>query len=90
MRERWKYEYDNDTGPNDEGFWEWYDIIADEGSYRHVAKVNKEADAKLIAAAPELIQVLKDIMDVIATDQLVPESVSYMRQARAAIKKATA
>ena len=20
----WKIEYDNDVGPNDEGFWEWW------------------------------------------------------------------
>lgn len=32
-----------------------------------------------------LRQALQDIMDVIATDALIPESVSYMQQARAAL-----
>jgi hypothetical protein len=22
----WKVEYNNDVGPNDEGFWEWYEV----------------------------------------------------------------
>jgi hypothetical protein len=23
---KWTVEYDNDTGPNDEGYWEWWDV----------------------------------------------------------------
>lgn len=42
----------------------------------------------LHAAAPCLLKALEDIMQVIATDELMPESVSYMKQARAAIKAA--
>ena len=47
--------------------------------------ITDEMDAHLIAAAPDLLAALCDIMQVIATDELVPESVSYMRQARTAI-----
>ncbi len=36
----------------------------------------------------ELLEALRDLVNVIAADALVPESVSYMRQARAAIAKA--
>lgn len=38
--------------------------------------------------ARDLLKALKDLMDVIEADQLVPESVSYMIQARQAIAKA--
>jgi hypothetical protein len=48
-----------------------------------------EANARLITAAPDLLQALDDLLCVIATDELIPESVSYMRHARAAIAKAT-
>lgn len=47
-----------------------------------------KADADLIAAAPELLKALKDVLTMIAFDDLIPESVSYMKQARAAIAKA--
>lgn len=48
----------------------------------------EKADAQLVSAAPDLYEALNDIMRVIATDELVPESVSYMRQARTALAKA--
>lgn len=49
---------------------------------------NHEANARLIAAAPELLEGLKGLLQVIETDQLVPESVSYMQEARKAVAKA--
>lgn len=30
----WKIEYDNDTGPNDEGFEEWWTVTNGESSFR--------------------------------------------------------
>ncbi len=47
-----------------------------------------EANARLIAAAPDALDALRDLLRVIATDELIPESVSYMQHARAAIAKA--
>lgn len=35
----WKIEYDNDTGSNDEGFWEWWSVTNGEHSY--IAKTEK-------------------------------------------------
>ncbi len=49
---------------------------------------HRESDARLIAAAPGLLAALRDILEMIAADDLVPESVSYMREARAAVAKA--
>lgn len=43
---------------------------------------------RLLQAAPDLYLALRDIMRVISTDDLIPESVSYMKQARAALFKA--
>ena len=47
-----------------------------------------EANATLIAAAPDLLQSLEYVLAMIAEDDLIPEDVSYMRLARAAIAKA--
>lgn len=41
-----------------------------------------------IAAAPELYEALKDLLVVIATDDLIAQSGSCMQQARAALAKA--
>lgn len=38
----WRVEYDNDTGPNDEGFWEIWTVTNDKRSFR----AESEADAK--------------------------------------------
>lgn len=46
-----------------------------------------ESRALLIAAAPELLEALKDLLNLISIDELVP--VSYMKQAREAIAKAS-
>jgi hypothetical protein len=46
------------------------------------------ADAPLVIAAPDLLEALTDIMRVIEIDNLIPESVSYMQAARAALAKA--
>ena len=59
------------------------------GLMQNADKLDLEAhpDARLIAAAPSLLQALKDLLQMVETDQLIPESVSYMREARAAVAK---
>lgn len=42
-------------------------------------------DQLLIERAPDLLKALRDLLNVIAADELIPESVSYMQQARAVI-----
>lgn len=42
---KWKIEYDNDTGQNDEGFWEWWTVT--DGTRRF--KSDNEADAVWLA-----------------------------------------
>jgi hypothetical protein len=32
--EKWKIEYDNDTGPGDEGFWEWWTVTDGERHFQ--------------------------------------------------------
>ena len=38
----WRIEYDNDTGPRDEGFWEWWEVTNDEKCF----KCTNQKDAK--------------------------------------------
>jgi hypothetical protein len=64
-------------------------VVLDEwGAYEDGGVSVQMADARLIEAAPDLLAALGDLLSVIETDDLLPESVSYMKQARAAIKKA--
>jgi hypothetical protein len=58
----------------------WYDI---DGICRFVSK---EADARLIAAAPELLAALEEMFD---TDPSCTPSTKAMKMGRAAIAKAT-
>lgn len=38
----WRIEYENDVGPDDGGFWEWWTVTDGEKSF----KCDKEEDAK--------------------------------------------
>ena len=67
-------------------------LVLDKTGYeyggRNVASFVEEADARAFVALPALQEALRDLLDVISADDLVPESVSYMRQARAALAQA--
>ncbi len=82
-----------DTAPPDVFFGSkqigWDRLIESECDSQYYGK-EAAANARLISAAPELLQALGDLLGVIQEDELIPESVSYMKQARAAIAKATA
>lgn len=54
-----------------------------EGAYARLQNL-QEAERKLTAAR----EALRDLLEVIEVDNLIPESVSYMRQARAALTEA--
>lgn len=45
MKAKWTIEYDNDTGPNDGGFWEWWTVTNGEKSF----KSDDKGDAKWLA-----------------------------------------
>jgi len=50
--------YDNDTGPDDGSFWEWWSVGDAQGET--IAEVKSgEDDAHLIAAAPDLYEALE-------------------------------
>ena len=49
MNCEWKMEYHNDVGPNDEGFWEWYEVTDGKRTF----KCNLEEDALWLLAVLE-------------------------------------
>lgn len=70
--------------------WKGHERGREGGIMRKASELDLVAhpDACLIAAAPTLLSALVDLLKLIETDQLVPESVSYMKEARAAVAKA--
>ena len=50
-----RIEYDNDTGPGDEGFWEWFDVYEDD---RRIARCDSRADADRIVKALNVLATL--------------------------------
>ena len=42
MNWTWRIEYHNDTGPDDDGFWEWWEVTDGEKTF----KSDSEEDAK--------------------------------------------
>ncbi|MFT5724157.1 MAG: hypothetical protein ACI9JN_001274 [Bacteroidia bacterium] len=42
--QKWRVDYDNDTGPGDEGFWEWWEIT--DGKTLYTSR-NEEAAKEL-------------------------------------------
>jgi hypothetical protein len=44
-KDPWTIEYDNDTGPDDDGFWEWWTVTNGTRSF----KCDDKADAKWLA-----------------------------------------
>lgn len=42
----WKVEYSNDVGPNDEGFWEWWEVTNGQVTF----KADAEKDAEWLCA----------------------------------------
>jgi hypothetical protein len=49
----WRIEYDNDTGPSDEGFEQWWTVTNDERSFR----CQTEADANWLLSILENVDV---------------------------------
>lgn len=45
----WHVQYDNDVGPDDDGFWEWWGVIAANGET--VCRCDSEVVANAIVAA---------------------------------------
>ena len=46
----WRIEYDNDTGPNDGGFWEWWTVTNGHTSFRADTAEDAETLRALLAA----------------------------------------
>ena len=89
---KWSIEYDNDTGRDDDGFWEWWSLLRD-GVV--VCRCDKEEEAEAIRdtlnAAPELLASLQEMVAELlahASLGLNEEEVAMLRRAEAVIAKA--
>jgi hypothetical protein len=62
---QWVFEYSNDVGPDDDYFIEFFEVLTKD--CKVLARVQKESDARLIAAAPDLLEALKEARATLAT-----------------------
>lgn len=80
----WTYEYENDHGP-------CYQVVGPRLSFPWHAtesdpqRIQAEADARLMSAAPELLDACYNLLDALADD---PRHRAVIAEARAAIAKA--
>lgn len=67
--EGWKLDFDNDTGANDDSYWEWYNLINPDGE--NVAKIPDQREANKIAAIlnnhDALVSALENIYSIANT-----------------------
>lgn len=69
----WTVKYDNDVGPDDGGFWEWWDVYLDDA---HVARFDNEADAIAYAAMMNARPAIpEDVREGVA--KIIEEQVTY-------------
>ena len=74
----WTFEYENEYHDGG-GFAEWFEVQADGD---RIAKVDEEADARLIAAAPDLLAACREVLGEIERQQharLYPDVVDLLR-----------
>lgn len=66
--EPWTYEYDNDTGPSDDYYVEFYKIT---GASGYVGQCDTEDDARLASAAPDLLEALEDARNKMVSQLII-------------------
>lgn len=82
----WIHEYGNDTGPNDDYFVEFYEVIAAE---KVIGRFDSEEDARLASAAPYLLEALEYMLNCqYDFDPRRQADCDMCSKARAAIAKA--
>jgi hypothetical protein len=73
----WSYAYSNDTGPNDGYFVEFYEISK---GHDIIGRIDSEDDARLIAAAPDLLEALVVAVAFIKSHCADPDITEEMRK----------
>lgn len=67
---QYTYQYNNETGEMDEGFWEFYELYDPNGEC--IGRIDKEEDAKKVCAA------LNGVSEMLETLQYVVKTIEDM------------
>jgi hypothetical protein len=87
----WTIEYDNDVGPNDESFVEWFDVGPARLMFdtRMGEREQARRIARLIAAAPDLLAACKTIAEGPHDAEAIADMLVTVRAAIAAAEGET-
>lgn len=82
----WAFEWENDTGLEDDYYREWWEISAPDGD--KIAEVDRLNDARLIASAPELLASLRRVLRMLEINDARLANFGEVEEARDVISKA--
>jgi len=83
----WVFEWSNDVGPDDDYYIEFFDVL--DGKGNKIAQVDEKVDARLIAAAPELLAAAQAMLAVCYDLERNDETLTAVKKTMTAIAKAT-
>lgn len=65
----WIVEYSNDTGSNDECFYEWWNVTNGEKTFRAWSKEDADSLAAVLTSQPDLLEALQAMVDFWCSDK---------------------
>lgn len=61
----WTYEFDNDVGPDDDYYIEFFSVY--DGLHEKIGQFDDEENARVASAAPDLFDSIIDLVEVVTT-----------------------
>lgn len=87
-RSTWIVEYDNDTGPDDDSFWQWWNVTDGTTSYRASTEDEANSLCQTLNSQADLLEALEGLTSFVETYHNTTDASGYIDAARTALLKA--